>query len=76
MEFCWFPRSVTFEVRFLGQFLGRLVCLWLQQSQGSRFFSEKLAHFLAFVVKVGVVATKALSSKKLRERNSIFTCCG
>ena len=29
-------------------------------------FFEKLAHFLAFVVKVGVVTTDAPQSKKLR----------
>ena len=33
---------------------------------------EKLAHFLAFVVKVGVVTTEAPHSKKLRELNDIF----
>ena len=35
-------------------------------------FFEKLAHFLTFVVKVGVVTTKAPQSKKLREWNGIF----
>ena len=40
MEFCWFLRSVTFVVRLLGRFMGRDVCLWLQQSQGSRVFGE------------------------------------
>ena len=46
------------------RFLGRGVCLWLQRSQGSRFFLEKLAHFLAFVAKVGVVSAEASQSKK------------
>ena len=35
-------------------------------------FFEKLAHFLTFVVKIGVVTTKAPQSKKLREWNGIF----
>ena len=35
MEFCWFLRSVTFVVRFLGQLLGRDVCLWLQRLNGT-----------------------------------------
>ena len=61
MEFCWFLCSVTFVVRSLSRFLGRDVCVWLQRSQGNRVtvFLEKLAHFLAFVVKVGVVTTEA-----------------
>ena len=36
-----------------------------------RFF-EKLAHFLALVVKVGVVTAEASQSKKLREWGGIF----
>ena len=35
-------------------------------------FFEKLVHFLTFVVKIGVVTTKAPQSKKLREWNGIF----
>ena len=35
---CCFLRSVTFAVGFLGRFLGRDVCLWLQRSQGSCVF--------------------------------------
>ena len=35
-------------------------------------FFEKLEHFLTFVVKIGVVTTKAPQSKKLREWNGIF----
>ena len=35
-------------------------------------FFEKLAHFLTFVVKIGVVTTKAPKSKKLREWSGIF----
>ena len=35
-------------------------------------FFEKLAHFLAFVVKVGVVTAEASQSEKLREWDSIF----
>ena len=34
------PRSVTFVVSFLGQFLGRDVCLSLQKSQGGLVFLE------------------------------------
>ena len=71
MEFCRFLRSVKFVVRSLGGFLGRGVCLWLQRSQGAAFF-EKLAHFLAFVVKVGVVIAEASQSEKLREWDGIF----
>ena len=33
---------------------------------------EKLAHFLAFVVKVGVVTAEASQSRKLREWDGIF----
>ena len=65
MEFCRFLRSVRFVVRSLGRFLGRGVCLWLQRSQGSRVF-EKLAHFLAFVVKVGVVTAEVSLSEKFK----------
>ena len=71
MEFCRFLRSVKFLVRSLGRFLGRGVCLWLQRSQVAAFF-EKLAHFLAFVVKVGVVTAEASQSEKLREWDGIF----
>ena len=71
MEFCWFLRSVTFVVRSLGRFLGLDVCLWLSGVAVAAFF-EKLTHFLTFVVKVGVVTTKAPYSKKLREWNGIF----
>ena len=35
-------------------------------------FFEELAHFLTFVVKVGVVTTEASQSEKLREWNGIF----
>ena len=33
---------------------------------------EKVTHFLAFVLKVGVVTTEAHQSKKFRELNDIF----
>ena len=39
-------------------------------------FFEKLVHFLTFVVKIGVVTTKAPQSKKLENRMAFFTCCG
>ena len=35
-------------------------------------FFEELAHFLAFVVKVGVFTAEASQSEKLREWNRIF----
>ena len=35
-------------------------------------FFEKLAHFLAFVVKVGVVTAEAPQSEELREWDGIF----
>ena len=35
-------------------------------------FFEKLAHFLAFVVKVGVITAEASQSEKLREWDGIF----
>ena len=35
-------------------------------------FFEKLAHFLAFVVKVGVVTAEASQSERLREWDGIF----
>ena len=35
-------------------------------------FFEELAHFLAFVVKVGVVTAEASQSEKLREWDGIF----
>ena len=73
MDFCPFLRSVKFVVRPLGRFLGRDVCLCLQQSQGSRvFWKKKMAHLFAFVVKIGVVTTEASQSEKLREWNGIF----
>ena len=50
--------DLKFVVRSLGRLLGRGVCLWLQRSQGSRVFFEKLL-FFAFVVKVGVVTAEA-----------------
>ena len=36
------------------------------------FFLKKLAHFLAFVVKVGVVTAEASQSEELREWDGIF----
>ena len=35
-------------------------------------FFEKLAHFLAFVVKVGVVTAKASQSEEMRKWDGIF----
>ena len=70
MEFCRFLRSVKFVVRSLGRYLGRGVCLWLRWSHGSCI--KKVGHFLAFVVKIGVVAAEASQSEKLREWDDIF----
>ena len=78
MEFCWFLCSVKFVVRSLCRFLGCGVCLWLQQSQGNHAFFEKLAHFLAFVVKVGVDTAEASQPEELREWEGLFVdqvCC-
>ena len=35
-----------------------------------------VAHFLTFVVEVGVVTAEASQPEKLREWDGIFTCCG
>ena len=69
MEFCRFLRSVKFKVRSLRRFLGR-ACGY----SGVRVaaFFEKLAHFLAFVVKVGVVTAEVFQSEKLKEWDGIF----
>ena len=71
MEFCRFLRSVKFVVRFLGRLLGRGVCLWLQRVRVAAFF-EKLAHFRAYFIKVGVVTAEASQCEKLREWDGIF----
>ena len=63
---------MKFVVQSLGRFLGRSVCLWLQRSQGSRVFFKKRAHFLGFVVIVGVITTEASQSEKLRQWDGIF----
>ena len=39
---------------------------------GEPRFLKKLAHFLAFVVKVAVVTIEESQSEKLREWNAIF----
>ena len=60
-------------VRYLDRFL-KLCMMFACGDNGvwvAPFF-EKLAHFLIFVVKIGVVTTKAAQSKKLREWNGIF----
>ena len=74
MEFCRFLRSVKFVVRSLGRFLGRGVCLWLQRSQGSHIF-EKLAHFLAFLVKVGVLGWRFAKSRTDQQWDDIASFC-
>ena len=71
MEFCRFLRSVKFVGQSLGRFLGRgLSC----GCSGVRMVAcfEKLAQFLAFVVKVGVVTAEASQSEELREWDNIF----
>ena len=63
---------MKFVVRSLGQFLRRIVCLWLHVVVRVAALFENLAHFVAFVVKVGVVTTEASQYEKLREWNGIF----
>ena len=75
MELCRFLRPVKFVVRSLGRFLGAVFACGYSGVSLAAFF-EKLAHFLAFVVKVGVVTAEASQSEKLREWDGIFTCCG
>ena len=58
MEFCCFFRSVTFVERFSVDFLGAMFACGYSGVRVAAFF-EKLAHFLAFVVVVGVFATEA-----------------
>jgi len=75
MEFCLFLRSVMFVVRFLGRLSSWARCFSVVTARGVRvaaFFLKKLAPFLAFVVKVGIVTTEAPQSKKLRAWNGIF----
>ena len=62
MKFSWFFRSVAFVMRSL---LGAMFACGYSGVRVAAIF-EKLAHFLAFVVKVGVVTTDASQSKKLR----------
>ena len=71
MEFFRFLRPVKFVVRSLGRFLGRGVARGYSGVRVAAFF-ERLAHFLAFVVKVGVVTAEASQSEKLREWDGIF----
>ena len=69
MEFCRFLCSVKFVVRSLGRFLG-LACGYSGVKVVTIF--EKLAHFLAFVVKVGVVTAEESQSEELRKWDGIF----
>ena len=71
MEFCRFLRLVKFVVRSLVDFLGAVFARGYSGVRVAAFF-EKLAHFLAFVVKVGVVTAEASQSEKLREWDGIF----
>ena len=52
-------------------FLGAVFACGYSGVRVAAFF-EKLAHFLAFVVKVGVVTAEASQSEKLREWDGIF----
>ena len=74
MEFCQFPLTMKLVVRSLGQFLGRGVCPcgYSGVRVAAFFFFEKLAHFLAFVVKVGFVTAEASQSEEVREWDGIF----
>ena len=71
MEFCRFLRSAKFVVRSLGRFLGAVFACGYSGVMVAAFF-EKLAHFLAFVVKVGVVTAEGSQSEKLRDWDGIF----
>ena len=55
----------------LVDFLGAVFACGYSGVRVAAFF-EKLAHFLAFVVKVGVVTAEASQSEKLREWDGIF----
>ena len=68
MEFYRFLCSVKFVVRSLGRFLGAVFACGYSGVRVAAFF-EKLAHFLAFVVKVGVVTAEE-SSSDLIQRNT------
>ena len=74
MDLCLFLRSVTFVVRFLSRLSSWARCFPVITARGVRVaaFFEKLAPFLAFEVKVGIVTTEAPQSKKLRAWNGIF----
>ena len=48
------------------------VCSAVSRSTFWAWFFEKLAHFLAFVVKVGVVTGEASLSEELRVWHGIF----
>ena len=61
---------MKFVVWSRGQFLGALFACGYSGVRVAALF-EKLAHCVAFVVKVGVVTTGA-SQQKLREWNVIF----
>ena len=52
-------------------FLGAVFACGYSGVRVAAFF-EKLAHFLAFVVKVGVVTAEASQSEELREWDDIF----
>ena len=74
MEFCRFLRSVKFVAVQCGLsvvFLGAVFACGYSGVRVAACF-EKLAHFLAFVVKVGVVTAEASQSEKLREWGDIF----
>ena len=64
-SFCEVCSAVSFD------FLGAVFACGYSGVRVAAFF-EKLAHFLAFVVKVGVVTAEASQSKKLREWDGIF----
>ena len=68
-SFCVVCGAVSRSIEFLGEMF---FCGYSARSQGSSVFSENLAPFLAFVVKVGIVTTEAPQSKKLRAWNGIF----
>ena len=71
MEICWFLRTLTVD-GFSVDFLDAIFACGYSGVRVAAFF-EKLAHLFTFVLKDGVVTTKAPCwSKKLRERNAFF----
>ena len=71
MEFCCFLRSANLLCDFSVDFLGAVFACGYSGVRVAASF-EKLAHFLAFVAKVGVVTAEAPQFKKLREEGPLY----